>query len=242
MMDRYDDIAQYYDLVVRKGYYDYSELSNSLHSIIKGRKKILEIGVGTGLLAEKLLAIEPNYDLTGMDITPSMLDIAKSRLGGKAKLLEGDVVSMDLPESFDVVYSNGGPIGFAKVGDDYHLGCFISNLEDNAKALQKIADCLVTRGLLVLNIESGRMVDFEENLENEIIFTQTVREYLVEGKEMYFIDKNYLVKQGDRILARAHCKFLRIYGKILEDMLIEAGFKLKEDASNDLYLVYQKVG
>ncbi|MGB3508774.1 MAG: class I SAM-dependent methyltransferase [Microcoleaceae cyanobacterium] len=246
MSNRYDNIAPYYDLLVQKGYYDYVESSKSLHSIIKDRKKILEIGVGTGLLAEQLLALNPNYDLTGIDITPAMLDIAKSRLGGKAKLLESDVLSMDFPESFDVIYSHAGPIGFGKAGEVLQFGSFLLNLEDNLKALKKIADCLVPLGLLVVDIErieshNNRVVDFEQELENGIVYSHTVRESLIEGKEMYFVDKEYFFKKGDRILARDRAKFFRVYGQVLEDLLMKAGFELNEDASNNLYLVYQKV-
>lgn len=32
-----------------------------------------------------------------------------------------------------------------------------------------------------------------------------------------------------------------LYGQVLEDLLMEAGFDLNEDGYNNLYLVYQKV-
>ncbi len=54
-MNEYDDIAQYYDLIMESGYYDYTKSAYSLNSILTERKKILEIGIGTGLLAEQLL-------------------------------------------------------------------------------------------------------------------------------------------------------------------------------------------
>ncbi len=71
-------------------------------------QSIIEIGVGTGLLLEQLLKIDPQYNLTGMDHTAAMLEIAKERLGDRAKLFEADIISMSIPEEFDVAISNGG--------------------------------------------------------------------------------------------------------------------------------------
>ncbi|NEO51901.1 MAG: class I SAM-dependent methyltransferase [Okeania sp. SIO3B5] len=107
-MNKYDDIAQYYDLLMESGYYDYPKESQSLDSILKGRKKLLEIGVGTGLLAEKLLELDSSYEITGIDFSPAMLERGKARLGNRVKVVEGNVLSMELQESFDGIYSHGG--------------------------------------------------------------------------------------------------------------------------------------
>lgn len=73
----------------------------------KGRD-IIELGVGTGLLVEEYLKVDPTCQFTGVDFTASMLEIGKKRLGDRAKLVEADVVTMDLDETFDAAISNGG--------------------------------------------------------------------------------------------------------------------------------------
>ncbi len=76
-MNKYDEIAEYYETTVESVYYDYPKAAQSLDSILKGREKLLEIGVGTGLVVEKLLELDPEYEITGIDFTPAMLDRVK---------------------------------------------------------------------------------------------------------------------------------------------------------------------
>ncbi|MGD1716090.1 class I SAM-dependent methyltransferase [Dapis sp. BLCC M172] len=45
---------------------------------------------------------------TGVDITPSFVEVAKKRLGNKAKLIVADALTMELNTTFDVAISNTG--------------------------------------------------------------------------------------------------------------------------------------
>ncbi len=54
MSNIYTNITDYYDLLMTQGYYDYQTMAEALYSLMQDRYKILELGVGTGLLAEKL--------------------------------------------------------------------------------------------------------------------------------------------------------------------------------------------
>jgi ubiquinone/menaquinone biosynthesis C-methylase UbiE len=72
---------------------------------VEGR--VLEIGVGTGL---NLPHYPPGTEVTGIDLSPKMLAIARQRAAGlelKAHLREMDAEALDFPnQSFDtVVYS-----------------------------------------------------------------------------------------------------------------------------------------
>ncbi len=154
MMNKYNEIAQYYDLIMESGYYNYEKDAQSLGSVINTRKKILEVGVGTGLIVEKLLEFNPLYEITGIDFTPDMLNRSKARLGNRVMVIEGNVLSMDLQDSFDVIYSHGGPVGISQVGNDYHLYSFLPDFEDRVKMLKNIVFHLVNGGLFVLNIQS----------------------------------------------------------------------------------------
>ncbi|WP_287273769.1 MULTISPECIES: class I SAM-dependent methyltransferase [unclassified Okeania] len=240
LMNKYDDIAQYYDLLMESGYYDYQKAAQSIDSILKGRKKLLEIGVGTGLLAEKLLELDSSYEITGIDFSTAMLDRSKARLGNRAKVVEGNVLSMDLQEDFDGVYSQGGPINFNRVGNDYHLN-MLPNFEDSVKMLNNIARHLVDGGLLVLNIQGEKTeVDGDRDIGNGIVYAQQKHLCFLENQEMYFWEKDYIFKKEGEIVARDRHKFLMIYGQLLEDTMKAAGFKLKQATPDDLYMVYQK--
>ncbi|MGB3509430.1 MAG: class I SAM-dependent methyltransferase [Microcoleaceae cyanobacterium] len=240
-MNKYDEMAPYYDLLMEIGYYDYTKAAKSLHSILKGRKKILEIGIGTGLLAEKLLELDPKYEITGIDFTPAMLDQSKIRLGNRAKLLEGNVLSMELQELFDGVYSQGGPVGVSRVGKDYHLYSFLLDFENTIKMLNNIARHLVYGGLFALSIQGEETdTDSDREIGKGIVYAQQKELSFSDNKEMYFWEKDYIFKKEGEILARDRHKFLMLHGQLLEDTMNAAGFKLKEVTPDDLYLVYQK--
>lgn len=70
-------------------------------------KRVLDVGCGTGALAQLVLEALPGCELSGIDLSAGMLDRARQRLGRRAALHEAD--SEHLPfadETFDVAYCN----------------------------------------------------------------------------------------------------------------------------------------
>lgn len=53
-MNEYTGIADYYDLLMTSGYYNYEKIAKAIKTIISKDQKIIEIGVGTGLVLEQL--------------------------------------------------------------------------------------------------------------------------------------------------------------------------------------------
>ena len=49
MINEYVEIANYYDSLLTSGYFDFNYLSNTLYNVLGARRKVLDIGVGTGL-------------------------------------------------------------------------------------------------------------------------------------------------------------------------------------------------
>jgi len=64
-----------------------------------GASSLLELGCGTGTMLEGLGGIGP---LTGIDRSPEMLAIARSKVPA-ARLIEDDITTFELGEHFDVV-------------------------------------------------------------------------------------------------------------------------------------------
>ena len=60
---------------------------------------LLELGCGTGSVLEQLQA---NYTVTGVDLSPQMLRIARTKVP-HARLLRRDITTLELGETFDVV-------------------------------------------------------------------------------------------------------------------------------------------
>lgn len=69
--------------------------------------RVLDVGCGTGALAQLVIEALPHCELVGIDLSSAMLDRARQRLGQRADLHQAD--SEHLPfadESFDVAYCN----------------------------------------------------------------------------------------------------------------------------------------
>ncbi len=70
---------------------------------------VLELGSGSGTVAEQLLARFPTIHLTATDVDPSMLDTARRRLasfGDRVEVQQADATQLPFPDgSFDAVVS-----------------------------------------------------------------------------------------------------------------------------------------
>lgn len=78
---------------------------------IKDGEAILEVAVGTGLTFQEILRANPHGKNIGVDLTPAMLEKAKSRVGKMGalnyQLLVGDAYHLDFPDrEFDLVMNN----------------------------------------------------------------------------------------------------------------------------------------
>ncbi len=68
---------------------------------------LLDVGCGTGEMLKLLNDINPQMELTGIDISAKMLEKAKFKLNGKACLILGDAEKLPFKNnSFDVVICN----------------------------------------------------------------------------------------------------------------------------------------
>ena len=99
----YEQIADRYDEYV--GYFEKLLVDDDRRWVCaQASGDVLEIGVGTG---RNLPFYPPDVRLTGVDLTPAMLAIARRRakaLGRDVELRVGDVQALDLPDGqFDTV-------------------------------------------------------------------------------------------------------------------------------------------
>ena len=105
-MPTFDSFAEHYDNWFKTGLGRYvlhyeKELVLELAAPKPG-DKVLDIGIGTGIFALELMKYET--EITGIDVSEKMLDIARSK--GLTNVSVGDAVSLDFPDkSFDLVIS-----------------------------------------------------------------------------------------------------------------------------------------
>lgn len=71
------------------------------------KASLLDVGCGTGRLLEQLATTYPDYRLTGLDLAPAMLDLARERLLSTVQLMQGDAELLPFAAgSFDLVLSS----------------------------------------------------------------------------------------------------------------------------------------
>jgi SAM-dependent methyltransferase len=117
MHDRYTMSAGVYDTIYGE-MLDYEELAARLEQIISARtpgaESMLEVACGTGLYLEQL---RERYRVEGLDLSSDMLDIARHRLPG-VPLHQGDMRTLDLGNSFDVVACLGSSVAYVLTHED----------------------------------------------------------------------------------------------------------------------------
>ena len=102
--------AHLYDAVY--SFKDYRTESEQLHALIAerspGASTLLDVACGTGKHLEQLRSW---YGVSGLDLDPQLLAVARERLGG-VELHEGDMTAFSLGRRFDVVTCLFSSIGY----------------------------------------------------------------------------------------------------------------------------------
>jgi ubiquinone/menaquinone biosynthesis C-methylase UbiE len=76
---------------------------------LRGSERVLDIACGTGRLEALLRERHPGIDITGVDLSPDMLAVARKRLpeDARTRWLHGTLETLELPSaSFDLVTCN----------------------------------------------------------------------------------------------------------------------------------------
>ncbi|MHC5028204.1 MAG: class I SAM-dependent methyltransferase [Planctomycetota bacterium] len=131
--------AGVYDLVYAARGKDYVAETARLRAIIRqyagdAPRTLLDVACGTG---EHLACLHDDFDVTGMDASPAMLDVARSKLEG-VPFHEADMRTFDLGRRFDVVTCLFSSIAY------------LDTTEDLADAVGRLAAHVAPRGLLII--------------------------------------------------------------------------------------------
>lgn len=209
----YAGIADFYDQLMTGGYYDYSSQSTTLAELINEGDTVLELGVGTGLLAKRLLKKTPEIEFVGIDNTENMLTQAKRRLGDDVTLVDCDVVSMDLEQEFDFVFSNGGVWYFIETDSGYLFCSHLPEKSDNYAAMETVADHLADDGRLVFSVQ-GVHEDYSAELKDGLVYEQEIEQV----SENCF-DKYYRFRKNGDCIAEQRCRYRLFSERKAREML-----------------------
>ncbi|MFJ6799030.1 class I SAM-dependent methyltransferase [Streptomyces sp. NPDC091268] len=223
MPDSYADLSRFYDLVMTSGYYDYDAYAHAILPCIGTRKDVLELGVGTGLVADRLLALGPgDLRLTAIDHTDSMLAQARDRLGDRARLRREDILDLDLPSAFDVAYSVGGVWYIVQDGEESWLSSHLMEEEDNERALTNLAAAIRPGGSLLLSVQ-GPHRRSDRPLPGGLLYTQHV-EVDPAGRHL----KDYFIEDQGVVVAHQRLRFRLFPREAADRLLRRCGFHLQD--------------
>ncbi|CAM2005023.1 class I SAM-dependent methyltransferase [Acanthopleuribacter pedis] len=238
-MSHYAGIAGYYDQLMDGGYYDHRAMSQNLLAVVGTGKKILELGVGTGLTARALSEADPSAAFTGIDFSPAMLEIARDRLPDNIRLVECDVAEMDLGIQFDAAVSTGGTWVIIRSEAGLMLGTHLYHAEKDRAGLHRVAEHLVPGGLLVLSVHPPHE-DHSLQLPNGLVYSQELGKPSTDDAH-FFIEKKYRFTRDQEHLAEDRVVLGFYRDTLYPEMLADAGFKPLGLTNNEDFFVFKKV-
>lgn len=152
-------------------------------------KKILDLGVGTGLELIAIFDKYPNLKVTAIDITEKMLDKLKTRNFAKnIEVICGDFFEIDFGNNYDAVISSSALHHFDET--------------DKLKLFKKIQACLK---------EDGLFINHDRYALNQEMQDQMLQEFLDNPTLYRHMDTPLTVDNESRLLKEAGFSKVLVY-------------------------------
>lgn len=110
--ETYDSFAPVYDEFNRGYLYERwtGRLLAKAEEEGMGGKRLLDVACGTGL--SSLPMLDRGWSVTGCDISPAMLDLAREKALGRVDLLEADMRELPDLGAFDLIWAINDPLNY----------------------------------------------------------------------------------------------------------------------------------
>lgn len=135
------DLAPFYDELMLG--VPYKLWVNYLEDIFRRYKvkpgTILDVACGTGNVSEVLA--DKGYSVTGVDVSSGMIEVAKTK-SGKVDYYNQGIAQIDLPKRFDTAISLFDSLNY------------VTDKEELASGMKKVADHVVEGGLFVFDVNT----------------------------------------------------------------------------------------
>lgn len=236
-MGDYTNMASYYDVIMTSGYYDYPKIVDHLMPH-RNNGSVLEIGCGTGLILEELAKRQPDLTITGIDLTDSMLAIAKKRLAPyeTVTLLCQNVAQLSLKSTHQLAFSYGGVWYFVIDGDkEPFMVSHIADEQDNHQGFEKLSRSMSVGGTLLLGIQ-GPHFNYDRVIANGMVYSQ-----VIDPTDIGFTKHYYLDNGQSRVMDQT-IQYRTYDFDMAQSLLGNYGFEYRpNDSENRLFLQFQKV-
>lgn len=225
MSDVFADYARYYDLLYKDK--DYAGEAAYIDGIISkyshGAVQLLNLGCGTG--KHDACLVDRGYQVTGVDLSPVMLEMARRRsVPGSLEFFQGDVRTVNLSRQFDAVISL------------FHVMSYQTSDQDILSAFRTANRHLKPEGVFIFDFWHGEGVTQDppavriKRLEDERWRFVRIAEPLLHAQK-HVIDVNYqLIAMDKQSAAYTELKETHamryFFLPELQDCLVRAGFSL----------------
>lgn len=232
-LNTYEGIAEFYDTLMTQGYYNYDQITKDLSEIIGNKEHVLELGVGTGLVAEYLLKHNPAYKLTGVDNTEAMINQAKERLGDSIKYEFQDITKLELDHNYEAAFSVGGCWYFIDDGKDLEFCSHIDDYDTCKQSLDRVISHLEPGGLLALALQDVH-TNYTKKLNDELTYSQEI------FQEESGFTKRYTFTNSKGLVAEQHYRYLTIPGLKSHELFSELGCETIGLNPTRKFFIYRK--
>lgn len=218
-MATYETFASVYDAIMDDSLYD-QWTDFSLRHFPKGKKKLLELACGTGI--QSIRFKEAGFDVTGLDLSREMLDLAQKRsqkAGLDIPFLEGNMLDLSSLGQFDMVTCYSDSI------------CYMEDEVEVGQVFQEVYQHLNEGGVFLFDVHSTYQMDevfpgysYHENAEDFAFVWDT---YADEPPHSIVHELTFFVQEEDGRFSRVdEIHEERTYDLLTYDVLLEqAGFK-----------------
>lgn len=206
----HDDFARIYDEFTKD--VDYNSWYKFLRKYIK-KGNILDIGCGTASLTK--LFYEDGFDIIGLDISKSMLEVARKK-ASQIPYFCIDIQKNKLDKKFKYIMCNFDTVNYLKDFSSFIKHC--SQMQDN-------------NGILIFDIVSEEI--FDEIFENDLFIDEeenytAIWRHEKKKKNIHNIDIDLFIKQGE-----LYRKYVEHYTKYIYEME-----EIIEVLNNNSYILY----
>lgn len=138
----YYKYSDFYDIFNK--YRNYEREMRFLFRMIKDKKRVLDLGCGTGTHLNILENV--GYIVDGLDLSENMVELAKTKVK-KARIFKANILDYKIDEKYDAIISMHSVFNHLKSYDEFE------------KALQNSLDHLEKDGIMVIDLDNRRSND-----------------------------------------------------------------------------------
>jgi len=221
----YKNFSKVYDIMMEYADYDgWKEIvEEKIERYGNSPKTVLDLGCGTG---EVLIRLTPKYEMTGVDLSKEMVDIAKEKTDAASFYVQ-DMRELKLKQKHDVVISLFDTIN--------HL----ISLKGLKKTFQSVWNNLEEEGIYIFDVVTRELMDemfpggnfIDDRGEIMIIWEH---EY-DEDEEIDYVDTTFFVKQENGLFKKITEEYVKKIFTVDEiiNTAKEVGFQVVEVEEND---------